>query len=70
MIPGALLLDRMLDAMGRSGLNRQEIRVVKFLHPVRPGDAVTFRWREGDRDVTFECVLAIGQIALSGSAAI
>jgi len=70
IIPGALLLDRMLDAMGRSGCDRQEVRVAKFLHPVRPGDAVTFRWRETDREVSFECVLAAsGDIALSGSAA-
>jgi acyl-coenzyme A synthetase/AMP-(fatty) acid ligase len=70
IIPGALLLDRMLDAMGRSGIDRQEVRVAKFLHPVRPGDAVTFRWRETERDVCFECVLsASGEVALSGSAA-
>jgi len=70
IIPGALLLDRMLDAMGLSGSTRQEVRVAKFLHPVRPGDAVTFRWRETDRDVCFECVLTdSGEVALSGSAA-
>lgn len=70
IIPGALLLDRMLDAMGRSGLDRQEVRVAKFLHPVRPGDDVTFRWRDTGREVSFECVLAAsGEVALSGSAA-
>lgn len=70
IIPGALLLDRMLDAMGRSGIDRQEVKIAKFLHPVRPGDEVTFRWRETDRDVSFECVLTgSGEIALSGSAA-
>jgi len=70
IIPGALLLDRMLDAMGRAGQGRQEVRVVKFLHPVRPGDAVTFRWRENGRDIGFECVLAVnGEVVLSGSVA-
>jgi hypothetical protein len=70
IIPGALLLDRMLDAMGHSGIDRQEVRVAKFLHPVRPGDEVTFRWRETGRDVAFECVLAgSGEVALSGLAA-
>lgn len=69
IIPGALLLDRLLDSMGRSGLARQEIRVAKFLHPVRPGDEVTFRWRDTGREISFECVLAeSGEIALSGSA--
>ena len=70
IIPGALLLDRMLDAMGRSGVDRQEVRVAKFLHPVRPGDEVTFRWHETDREIRFECVLSdSGEVALSGSAA-
>jgi acyl-coenzyme A synthetase/AMP-(fatty) acid ligase len=70
IIPGALLLDRMLYAMGRSGQGRQTVRVVKFLHPIRPGDAVTFRWRESGSDIAFECVLAgSGVVALSGSVA-
>jgi acyl-coenzyme A synthetase/AMP-(fatty) acid ligase len=69
IIPGALLLDRMLETMGRSRTGRQEIRVAKFLRPVRPGDAVTFRWRETGREVAFECVLAgSGEVALAGSA--
>jgi acyl-coenzyme A synthetase/AMP-(fatty) acid ligase len=71
IIPGALLLDRMLDAMGRRRPEEQEIRVAKFLRPVRPGDAVIFRWRNAARDVAFECVLcASGEIALSGSVAL
>ncbi|HEX4506688.1 MAG TPA: AMP-binding protein [Alphaproteobacteria bacterium] len=70
IIPGALLLDRMLDAMGRAGRGQQEVRVVKFLQPVRPDDAVIFRWRENGRDIAFECVLTgSGEIALSGSVA-
>jgi hypothetical protein len=60
----------MLYAMGRSGQGRQTVRVVKFLHPIRPGDAVTFRWRESGSDIAFECVLAgSGVVALSGSVA-
>jgi hypothetical protein len=56
--------------MGRVGQSRQDVRVVKFLHPVRPGDAVTFRWRDSGRDIAFECVLAgNGTVALSGSVA-
>ena len=47
IIPGALLLAHVLKAIeggGSRGLPC-EIRLVKFLHPVRPGDRVTIRWR-------------------------
>ena len=46
----------------------QNIKVVKFLRPVRPGDAVTFRWRQTPkREIAFECRLAgSGDIALTG----
>ena len=65
IIPGALLLDRMLQAIGPHA-GRRDIRVAKFLRPVRPGDEVTFRWRGNGRDIAFECVLAGGDAALTG----
>ncbi len=68
IIPGALLLDRMLQAIGPQA-GRRDVRVAKFLHPVRPGDAVTFRWRGNGRDIAFECVLAGGDVALTGAVA-
>jgi len=67
IIPGALLLDRMLQAIGLQA-GRRDVRVAKFLRPVRPGDVVTFRWRRSGRDIAFECVLADGDIALTGVA--
>jgi hypothetical protein len=68
IIPGALLLDHMLDVIGRARKGRQDVRVAKFLRPVRPGDIVTFRWRNTGRDIAFECVMASGDVALSGVA--
>jgi len=65
IIPGALLLDRVLQVIGPQA-GRRDVRVAKFLRPVRPGDVVTFRWRRNGRDITFECVLAGGDVALTG----
>ncbi len=47
VIPGALLLAHALKAIdgGRSRELPRDIRVVKFLQPVRPGSRVTIRWR-------------------------
>lgn len=47
IIPGALLLAHMLDAMAgpRRDVACYEVRLVKFLRPVRPGDELTLRWR-------------------------
>jgi hypothetical protein len=71
IIPGALLLDRMLHTIGQSVAIAapQDIKVAKFLRPVRPGDAVTFRWRcSAKREIAFECRLAdSGDIALTGT---
>jgi 3-hydroxymyristoyl/3-hydroxydecanoyl-(acyl carrier protein) dehydratase len=71
IIPGALLLDRMLHAIGQSATvgPGQDVKVAKFLRPVRPGDAVTFRWRQTPkRDIAFECRLAdSGEVALTGT---
>lgn len=73
IIPGALLLDRMLHAISRStaGAPLHDIRVAKFLRPVRPGDAVTFRWRQTPkREIVFECRLdGSGDIAMTGTVA-
>jgi acyl-coenzyme A synthetase/AMP-(fatty) acid ligase/3-hydroxymyristoyl/3-hydroxydecanoyl-(acyl carrier protein) dehydratase len=73
IIPGALLLDRVLHVIGRSTVVApiQDIRVAKFLRPVRPGDSVTFRWRQTPkREIVFECRLdGSGDVALSGTVA-
>ena len=54
IIPGALLLDHALRAIGAGA--PMEVQVAKFMRPVRPGDKVAIRWREqGGGIVTFEC---------------
>jgi hypothetical protein len=72
IIPGALLLDHMLRVIDQSQVSAlpREIRVAKFLRPVRPGDAVTFRWRHTEtREITFECrLVGSDEIALLGTA--
>jgi acyl-coenzyme A synthetase/AMP-(fatty) acid ligase len=73
IIPGALLLDRMLHIIGQSTAIAapKDIRVAKFLRPVRPGDNVTFRWRQTPKhEIAFECRLASSDdIALTGTVA-
>ncbi|HUH83236.1 MAG TPA: hypothetical protein VLX85_01425 [Stellaceae bacterium] len=47
IIPGALLLDAVLLAIGGDAPDARdgaEIRSVKFLRPVRPGDTLLIRW--------------------------
>jgi 3-hydroxymyristoyl/3-hydroxydecanoyl-(acyl carrier protein) dehydratase len=66
IIPGALLLDQALRAIGADV--PLEIQVVKFLSPVRPGDSVAIRWQPQDGGaVTFECRVR-DALALSGAA--
>lgn len=66
IIPGALLLDHALRAIGAGA--PLEIQVAKFLRPVRPGDSVAIRWQHQDGGaVKFECRVG-DEIALSGAA--
>lgn len=66
IIPGALLLDHALGAIG-AGMPL-EIQVAKFLRPVRPGDSVAIRWQRQDGGaVKFECRVE-DVLALSGAA--
>lgn len=61
IIPGAVLLDEVLAAIaaaegGRTGPVR--VRSAKFLHPVRPGEAVQLHWEPGaGGEMKFECRL-------------
>lgn len=66
IIPGALLLDHVLSAIG--AVVPLEVQVAKFLAPVRPGDHVAIRWRRQETGaVTFEC--RVGEtLALNGAA--
>jgi len=65
IIPGALLLDHALRAIGAAA--PVEIQVAKFLRPVRPGDDVRIRWQhQPGGTVKFECRVR-DQVALSGA---
>lgn len=59
IIPGAVLLDEVLQAVAGAGSGeRSVIRSAKFLEPVRPGDALVIRWRPDSNGQTrFECCL-------------
>lgn len=71
IIPGALLLDAVLLALAGDaggGLGGAEIRSVKFLRPVRPGDRLVIRW-EGrpNGETRFEGLLRDPErVALTG----
>jgi 3-hydroxyacyl-[acyl-carrier-protein] dehydratase len=71
IIPGALLLDHVLRAIGRQASLPMpvEIQAAKFRRPVRPGDRVEIRWRrQASGIITFECRTLDGnEMALSGS---
>jgi len=60
IIPGAVLLDEVLQAMVGTdgGMEQSVIRSAKFLQPVRPGDAVVIRWEpDSSGQARFECRL-------------
>jgi 3-hydroxyacyl-[acyl-carrier-protein] dehydratase len=69
IIPGALLLDEVLQAIGAhadSG-NAIAIRATKFFRPVRPGDSVRLQWHvTADGVISFECRLT-GDEALAAT---
>ena len=48
MVPGALLLAAAMEALGTGGAGTR-IASAKFLHPVRPGEAVEVRRVSGQR---------------------
>ncbi|MGO8917018.1 MAG: hypothetical protein ACLQJR_14030 [Stellaceae bacterium] len=59
IIPGAVLLDEVLQAIAGDGcVGPSVIRSVKFLQPVRPGDGLLIRWQlEARGETKFECRL-------------
>ena len=71
IIPGAVLLDEVLQAMaGTDGaMEPSVIRSAKFLQPVRPGDAVVIRWEpDSNGQARFECrLLDPERLALTGT---
>ncbi len=70
IVPGALLLDEVIRAIaGDAPLPpRCEVRSVKFLSPVKPGDRLGIKWVEDGGDIAFECALLDSQrVAVSGT---
>jgi 3-hydroxymyristoyl/3-hydroxydecanoyl-(acyl carrier protein) dehydratase len=68
IIPGAVLLDEVLRALG-DDTGAVVIRAAKFFHPLRPGEAMRVSFQPGAGDVVkFECHRTLGDILLvSGS---
>ena len=70
IIPGAVLLDEVLQAVAGTGdVKRWVIRSAKFLQPVRPGEAIMIRWEHDPEGQTrFECrLLDPERLALTGT---
>jgi 3-hydroxyacyl-[acyl-carrier-protein] dehydratase len=70
IIPGALLLDAVLRAVlgGIDTPASYEIRMVKFLRPVRPGNRIRIDWRAERGETHFRCTLvAAEELALTGT---
>ena len=59
IIPGASILREIIHAMATAtGLSVCAIPSVKFLHPVRPGDAIAIAWTlRADGSFRFDCVV-------------
>ncbi|GIL38196.1 hypothetical protein [Roseiterribacter gracilis] len=69
IVPGVVLLDRVTALVGAAVAPARLAAVtsVKFLSPVRPGEAVHVTWRDrADGDVAFDCRCG-DRAALNGS---
>jgi 3-hydroxymyristoyl/3-hydroxydecanoyl-(acyl carrier protein) dehydratase len=68
ILPGALLLDAIVQAISPGGpLRGATIPTVKFLRPVRPGDRMCVEWEQKGEDTRFTCILsASGETAVTG----
>ena len=69
IIPGALLLDSVISAIAKVEAigTPYELRAVKFLRPVRPGDRLRIEWREERGVLHFRVLAEAGQVAASGT---
>ncbi len=58
IIPGALLLDRVIRSIAAAkdiAASPCQIKSAKFIHPVRPGDTVTVVWTTQNEQIAFAC---------------
>lgn len=61
IIPGAVLLAEIVSAIAAEhpGAICRHIASAKFLHPVRPGEALAIDWDDsGNGDVRFVCIVS------------
>jgi 3-hydroxyacyl-[acyl-carrier-protein] dehydratase len=71
IIPGAVLLDEVLQAIVGDGAVVAEaaVRSVKFLAPVRPGTSILIRWEaDAKGQMKFECrSLDLAEVMVAGT---
>lgn len=74
IIPGTLILDRVIDTLTQKYPNLvvSEVVSAKFLHPLKPGKHFTIVYREKPGEMLFECrtgdtPLSSGRLKLSPS---
>ncbi len=74
IIPGALLLDEVVQAVAGTAMGDGVIVIhaAKFFRPVRPGETVVVRWQFGaGGEIWFECRLAASDdLAAAGTIAL
>ena len=63
IIPGALLLDAMVAAIGQANITVQN---VKFLIPIPHGTALQLRWQGEGAKYRFECRTGENALVMSG----
>jgi 3-hydroxyacyl-[acyl-carrier-protein] dehydratase len=73
VVPGVVLLEAALAAMGVDPAQPRALAWVKFLRPLLPGQAALIRWREAGAQRRFEVllgeeVLASGALATTSAA--
>ena len=71
VVPGVVLLEAVLAAMGIDPAQPRRLAWVKFVRPLLPGQRATIRWRESGAQRRFEVLrgeetLASGAVAAGG----
>jgi 3-hydroxyacyl-[acyl-carrier-protein] dehydratase len=66
VVPGVVLLEAALAAMGVDPAQPRQLAWVKFLRPLLPEQAALIRWREAGSQRRFE-VLRGGEVLASGA---
>ena len=68
ILPGALLLDAIWQAVATDKDKPCAVRQAKFLHIVRPGATLAVRWQPKGAGIAFEAFIAgTAELAVAGS---